>query len=51
MPDYEVFAPDDATMQLALAKLGTTFNSGKNGTIVYAVDYYGTKYVQSGTKG
>jgi hypothetical protein len=50
MPDYEVFAPDDATMQLALAKLGTTFNSGKNGTIVYAVDYYGTKYVQSGTK-
>jgi hypothetical protein len=49
MPDYEVFAPDDATMQLALQKLGTTFKSGKNGSTVYAVDYYGTKYLQSGT--
>jgi hypothetical protein len=49
MPDYEIFAPDDATMQLALQKMGTTFRSGKNGTTVYAVDYYKTKYLQSGT--
>lgn len=49
MADYEVFAPDDATMDLALQKLFLTSKSGKSGGTVYAVDNYGSKYVQSGT--
>lgn len=49
MADYEVFAPDDATMNLALQKLFLTSKSGKSGGTVYAVDNYGTKLVQSGT--
>jgi hypothetical protein len=50
MADYELFAPDDATMQLALQKLQLTSKSGKSGGTIYAVDNYGTKYVQSGTR-
>jgi hypothetical protein len=49
MPDYEIFAPNDAVMQQCLAALGMSFRSGKNGNTVYAVDYYGTKKTQSGT--
>jgi hypothetical protein len=48
MPDYEVFAPDDATMRLALKDLGFGANSGRRGVVAYAFDYYGTKYVDSG---
>lgn len=48
MPDYEVFAPDDATMRLALKDLGFGANSGRKGVVTYAFDYYGTKYVNSG---
>ena len=49
MPDYEIFAPNDAVMQSALQSLGCKVGSGKSGVTVYAVDYYGTKYLQSGT--
>lgn len=48
MADFEIFAPDDATMQAALTYLGMkAANSGKSNGAVYAVDYYGTKYVES----
>lgn len=46
MFDYELFAPDAATMDSLLTQMSIKeANSGKvNGTI-YATDYYGTKYV------
>jgi hypothetical protein len=46
MPDYEIFAPTDALMQTALTALGVkAAASGKMNGVVYAVDYYGTKYL------
>jgi hypothetical protein len=48
--DYELFAPDDATMQSVLTSMNMkATNSGKVGTTVFATDYYGTKFVSSGT--
>jgi hypothetical protein len=49
MFDYELFAPDDATMQNVLTQMSMRqANSGKVEGTVYATDYYGTKYVTSG---
>jgi hypothetical protein len=45
MPDYELFAPDDATMRNALSLLGMTQKDGRRGTVRYVMNYYGTKYV------
>jgi hypothetical protein len=47
--DYELFAPDDATMQAAITAMNMRVGSGWQGTKSYSVDYYGDKYAQSGT--
>lgn len=49
MFDYELFAPDDATMDSVLTQMSMKqTNSGKVAGTVYATDYYGTKYATSG---
>jgi hypothetical protein len=45
MPDYEISAPDDATMKTGLSLLGLTQKDGRRGTVRYVMNYYGTKYV------
>jgi hypothetical protein len=48
MADYELFCPDQAAMDAALTFMGLKYNmSGKSGLCFYAVDPYGTKYLQS----
>ena len=50
MPDYELFTPDEQTMDDCLTQFQMkSTNSGKVGTTVYAWDYYGTKYTLTGT--
>jgi hypothetical protein len=49
MPDYEMWAPDDATMTAALSKMALKQTSAKIGNSIFATDYYGKKYIQSGT--
>ena len=51
MPDYEMWAPDIASMRAALTASAFDLNraSGRMGTSVFAIDYFGTKYVLTGT--
>jgi hypothetical protein len=49
MPDYEVFAPDDATMRSALSVCGLTQKDGLTAAHVrYCVNYYGAKFTTTG---
>lgn len=49
MPVYELWAPDDATLDQAIAAIGLQGRiSGKSGSNTFAVDRYGNKYVQNG---
>ena len=50
MPDYELFCPDQASMDAALTFMGLRYNkSGRSGSCYYGVDQYGKKYLQSTT--
>jgi hypothetical protein len=49
VPVYELWAPDDATLDQAITAIGLQGRvSGKSGSNTFAVDRYGDKYVQNG---
>lgn len=50
MPDYELFCPDQASMDDALAFMNLRYkSSGKMGASYFGVDPYGKKYLRSTT--
>jgi hypothetical protein len=50
MADWELFCPDQASMDAALAFMNLRYKpSGKMGASYFGVDPYGTKYLQSTT--
>jgi hypothetical protein len=55
MSDWEIHAPDDATMMAAANAIGLTANSGlmtggvsRRGNVAWTLNYYGTKLVPTG---
>jgi hypothetical protein len=49
MADYEISAPNDATMRAALSALGMAQEDGRRGIVRYSVKYYGIKQTWDGT--
>lgn len=51
MPDYELWAPNDAVMRQALTELGFNKQGGTRTAtgILFAVDYYGQKFDVTGS--